>query len=81
MLGVLVVIATSLAGASFISYFYGYSNVTAFLSMAPGGVAEMSVTGIALQAELSVIASYQLFRLFFLMLMMPMMFRKYLKHA
>ena len=81
MLGVLVVIATSLAGAYFISYFYGYSNVTAFLSMAPGGVAEMSVTGIALQAELSVIASYQLFRLFFLMLMMPMMFRKYLKHA
>lgn len=81
MLGVLVVIATSLAGAYFISYYYGYSNVTAFLSMAPGGVAEMSVTGIALQAELSVIASYQLFRLFFLMLMMPMMFRKYLKHA
>ncbi len=81
MLGVLVVIATSLAAAYFISYFYGYSNVTAFLSMAPGGVAEMSVTGIALQAELSVIASYQLFRLFFLMLMMPMMFRKYLKHA
>ena len=79
MLGVLVVIATSLAGAYFISYYYGYSNVTAFLSMAPGGVAEMSVTGIALQAELSVIASYQLFRLFFLMLMMPMMFRKYLK--
>ncbi len=81
MLGVLVVIATSLAGAYFISYYYGYSNVTAFLSMAPGGVAEMSVTGIALQAELSVIASYQLFRLFFLMLMMPMMFRKYLKTA
>jgi len=81
MLGVIVVIATSLGSAYLLSYFYGYSNVTAFLSMAPGGVAEMSVTGIALQADLSVIASYQMFRLFFLMLMPPMMFRKYLKSA
>ena len=81
MLGVVAVLAASLGAAYLLAYFYGYSTVTAFLSMAPGGVAEMSVTGIALQADLSVIASYQLFRLFFLMLMTPMMFRKYLKAA
>ena len=81
MLGVVAVLAASLGAAYLLAYFYGYSTVTAFLSMAPGGVAEMSVTGIALQADLSVIASYQLFRLFFLMLMTPMMFRKYLKTA
>ena len=81
MLGVVIVIAASLGTAHLLSYFYGFSNVTAFLSMAPGGVAEMSVTGIALQADLSVIASYQLFRLFFLMLMTPMLFRKYLKSS
>ncbi len=81
MLGVVAVLAASLGAAYLLAYFYGYSTVTAFLSMAPGGVAEMSVTGIALQADLSVIASYQLFRLFFLMLMTPMMFRKYLKSA
>jgi membrane AbrB-like protein len=78
ILGVAVVIAASLGTAYLLSYYYGYSNVTSFLSMAPGGVAEMSVTGIALQADLSVIASYQLFRLFFLMLMTPMMFRRWL---
>ena len=81
MLGVVAVLAASLGVAYLLAHFYGYSTVTAFLSMAPGGVAEMSVTGIALQADLSVIASYQLFRLFFLMLMTPMMFRKYLKTA
>ncbi|MHC1761720.1 MAG: AbrB family transcriptional regulator [Negativicutes bacterium] len=81
MLGVVLVIATCLGSAYFLAYFYGFSDVTAFLSMAPGGVAEMSVTGLALHADLSVIASYQMFRLFFLMLMTPMMFRKYLKPA
>ena len=81
LLGVVAVLAASLGAAYLLAYFYGYSTVTAFLSMAPGGVAEMSVTGIALQADLTVIASYQLFRLFFLMLMTPMMFRKYLKAA
>ena len=79
MLGVAVVIAMSLAVGYFMSSYYGYSNVTAFLSMAPGGVAEMSVTGIALHADLSVIASYQLFRLFFIMLLTPAMFRFWLK--
>ena len=79
LLGVVVVIAMSLGVGYFLSAYYGYSNVTSFLSMAPGGVAEMSVTGIALHADLSVIASYQLFRFFFIMLLTPMMFRKLLK--
>lgn len=79
MLGVVVVLAISLGVGYLLSAYYGYSNVTSFLSMAPGGVAEMSVTGIALHADLSVIASYQLFRLFFIMLLTPVMFRKLLK--
>lgn len=79
MMGVAVVIVMSLAIGYLLSSYYGYSNVTSFLSMAPGGVAEMSVTGIALQADLSAIASYQLFRLFFIMLLTPLMFRRWLK--
>jgi len=79
LLGVVIVIAMSLAAGYILSSLYGYSNVTSFLSMAPGGVAEMSVTGIALHADLSAIASYQLFRLFFIMLLTPAMFRFWLK--
>jgi uncharacterized protein len=79
MMGVVVILVMSLAIGYVMSSYYGYSNVTSFLSMAPGGVAEMSVTGIALHADLSVIASYQLFRLFFIMLFTPLLFRRWLK--
>jgi hypothetical protein len=79
LLGVAVVIFASLGTGYILSHYYGYSNVTAFLSMAPGGIAEMSVTGIALNADLSVIASYQLFRLFFILLLSPLLFRKIIK--
>ena len=80
LLGVAFVLAASLATGYLLSSYYGYSNVTSFLSMAPGGIAEMSVTGIALQADLSVIASYQIFRLFFMMMLTPLMFRYWLKN-
>ncbi len=79
LLGVAAVIAASLGIAFMLSNYYGYSNVTTFLSMAPGGIAEMSVTGIALGADLSVIASYQIFRLFFILLLTPLLFRRWLK--
>ena len=39
LLGVVVVIAMSLGIGYFLSAYYGYSNATSFLSMAPGGVA------------------------------------------
>lgn len=79
LLGVLVVIVASLAIGHLLSNYYGFSDVTAFLSMAPGGIAEMSVTGLAMNADLSVIASYQMFRLFFILLMTPFLFRRIIK--
>ncbi|TLS36867.1 AbrB family transcriptional regulator [Pseudalkalibacillus caeni] len=39
---------------------------TAFLSTAPGGLAEMGVTATIVHADLSMISGYQLFRLFFI---------------
>jgi membrane AbrB-like protein len=40
---------------------------TAFLSAAPGGIAEMGVTAAIIGADLSFVTGYQLFRLFFIM--------------
>ncbi|RXZ02024.1 AbrB family transcriptional regulator [Fictibacillus sp. S7] len=40
---------------------------TAFLSAAPGGIAEMGVTASTVHADLSMVTSYQLFRIFFIM--------------
>lgn len=44
---------------------------TAFLSTAPGGIAEMGVTAAAVGADLSVVSSYQLFRVLWIMFVVP----------
>jgi hypothetical protein len=49
----------------------GIEVVTAFIATAPGGVAEMGITAAALRADISIVASYQLFRVFFIMFLVP----------
>ena len=45
-----------------------------FLSLAPGGVAEMSVTALSIHADVSIVASFHLFRiLFILFIVSPLM--------
>lgn len=44
---------------------------SAFLALAPGGIAEMGVTAAAVGADLSVVSSYQLFRLLIIMFVVP----------
>jgi membrane AbrB-like protein len=70
---------TSLTGLLLLSLGIGwllnhYSDIpliTAFLSTAPGGIAEMSLTAIQVHADLSIIVAYQLFRLLFILLIVP----------
>lgn len=45
--------------------------LTAFLAFAPGGMSEMAVTAMAVHANLSTVTSYQIFRMFFIMLLVP----------
>lgn len=47
------------------------SLLTGFLSTAPGGMAEMGITAVVLQADVSTVVSYQLFRLFLVLLSIP----------
>lgn len=63
-----------------LTFLIGVDLVTGFLSTSPGGVAEMSLTGIMVNADLSTIAVYQIFRIFFILLVMPFFFRRWLKH-
>jgi uncharacterized protein len=44
---------------------------TAFLSIAPGGVTEISIIAASVDADLSIVTSYQLFRLFFILFLIP----------
>lgn len=71
-------------GLSFIlKYFYGTSNSTSYLSIAPGGMDQMGILAHEVNANLSMVASYQLFRLFFIFFVVPpilkLVFKKLLK--
>ncbi|MDR3591073.1 MAG: AbrB family transcriptional regulator [Negativicutes bacterium] len=46
----------------------GISFVTAFISTAPGGMAEMGLTALMVHADLSTVIAFQLFRLMFVLL-------------
>jgi membrane AbrB-like protein len=54
-----------------LNYYSAIPLITAFLSTAPGGIAEMSLTAIQVHADLSIIVAYQLFRLLFILLIVP----------
>ena len=57
MIGVSVVVAWSLSER------YGFSLVTAFLAMAPGGIAEMCLTAKVLKLGVPLVTSFQVTRL------------------
>ncbi len=54
------------------------SLASAFLSTAPGGMAEMGLTAILVGADVSVVVGYQLFRLLFILLILPYILRHWL---
>ncbi len=72
-------IATSVGMAIFLSHTYGFSLVTAFLAMAPGGIAEMGLTGLSIDADVPQILTYQLLRLLFLNFTLPFAINWYFK--
>ena len=52
------------------------SLLTAFIGLAPGGMAEMALLGQAVQADLTIITTYQLFRLLFILFLVPIIMKK-----
>ena len=67
-LSVTSVIAVLLGIAFAYSHIAPTSLVTAFISMAPGGISEMGLTAMAVNADLPTVVAYQLFRLLFILL-------------
>lgn len=54
---------------------------TAFLSAAPGGVAEMGVAASMVHADLSMVSGYQLFRVFFIMFVISPLLQRWLQRS
>jgi membrane protein AbrB duplication len=82
LLSTLLNIAVLLVASLFIGYILaGYiptSLVTAFLSASPGGMTEMGLTAVIVGADVSVVVGYQIFRLLFILLVLPIFLRYWL---
>ncbi len=76
--GSLVMVSSSFLSAWLLTLLYPVSLTTAFLSAAPGGTAEMGLTAAMLGADVSMVSSYQIFRLLFIIVAMPYFFRRWL---
>jgi len=59
---------------------YGFTVVTGFLAMAPGGIAEMALAGMSMNEDVSIILNYQLIRLIIMNAVMPVFLVWYFKN-
>lgn len=71
LFGAIGIVLFSLGTGYLLTLWHPMSLLTAFLGSAPGGMTEMGVTGAALGADLSIIVSYQMFRLLFILFISP----------
>lgn len=55
LIGTAILIVVSIGMANVLSARYSFSLVTAFLAMAPGGIAEMSLAGMSMGENVSII--------------------------
>lgn len=71
----LLVLFSLLLGYILISLDSDISLLTAFIGLAPGGMAEMAVLGQSVHANLPIITTYQLFRLLFILFCVPIIMK------
>ena len=69
--GIVFVLLVSLLSGFGVAMLTQADFATAFLSTAPGGLAEMGITALTVGADISTMTAYQLVRLLFIMLVFP----------
>lgn len=74
-IGTALMIAVSVFTAGILSQRYGFTLVTAFLAMAPGGIAEMSLAGMSMGEDVSIILTYQLVRVLAINIFVPVLMK------
>lgn len=79
IVGTVILVAVSVAVAYMLSARYGFSLITAFLAMAPGGIAEMALAGMSMGEDVSIILTYQMVRVFAINLFVPPLLKWYFK--
>jgi membrane AbrB-like protein len=79
LLSTLTIIGVSLLVGYGLTLFYSMDLLTAFLATSPGGMSEMAVTALSVNANLSIVTSYQLFRVLLINLMLLPILKRVLK--
>lgn len=69
----------SLGLGEMLSKYRSIDLVSAFLATAPGGVAEMGLTAMQVNADLSLVSGYQIFRVFFTIFLVPPVLKRFLR--
>ncbi|MCM3719350.1 AbrB family transcriptional regulator [Fictibacillus phosphorivorans] len=67
----LMLVCISLGMSFLLMWQYHFSPITSFLSLAPGGADQMGIIGHELEADVSMITGYQLFRILFIFFAVP----------
>jgi uncharacterized protein len=67
----LILVCISLGLSFLLVWQYQFSAITSFLSLAPGGADQMGIIGHELEADVSMITGYQLFRILFIFFAVP----------
>ncbi|WP_083207772.1 AbrB family transcriptional regulator [Fictibacillus arsenicus] len=67
----LILVCISLGMSFLLVWQYQFSAITSFLSLAPGGADQMGIIGHELNADVSMITGYQLFRILFIFFAVP----------
>lgn len=71
----LLLLLMSFSLAAILSYTAGIDLITSILATAPGGLAEMSLTAIATDADPLLVTAFQLFRVLFIVTILPVFVR------
>ncbi len=73
--------AVSVFMANFLAVRYNFSLATAFLALAPGGIAEMALAGMSMGEDVSIILVYQMVRLLAINIFVPPLLKAYFGKA
>ena len=71
----------SLTAGYLLSYFFDIPVVTGFLCTAPGGMPEMALTSMMVNADTTIVVAFHLFRLLFILIVVPPVLRVLLRRT
>ncbi|MGE6613056.1 AbrB family transcriptional regulator [Peribacillus sp. NPDC076916] len=75
----LILICATIFFSFLLTQYYDLSTITGFLSLAPGGMDQMGIIAQEVNADVSTVTSYQLFRMAFIYVAVPPLLRLVLK--